>query len=140
MRWQKEIAFIAIIFSSIGSAFAEKNPKTYRNPIIADRTLADPDVIKVDNTYYLYATSSGRGYEVFVSTNLVDWKNKGWAFRDQRGGAWAPDVFYNSTTRGGDGKLYLYYTDSASGGEWDNHKEIGVAVGKSPLGPFADKG
>jgi beta-xylosidase len=68
----------------------------------------------------------------------VHWKSKGYAFKDPRGGAWAPDLFHNTR---GDGKFYLYYTDSEPRStRHHHHKQIGVAVGDSPLGPFVDKG
>ena len=74
-----------------------------------------------------------RGYDVFVSDDLVHWEQKPKCFVDRRGGAWAPDVFHNVR---GDGKFYLYYTlNNPDGG-----KLIGVAVADQPLGPFRDKG
>jgi beta-xylosidase len=75
---------------------------------------------------------------VFVSEDLVHWTRKARAFKDPRGGDWAPEVFHNKR---GDGKFYLYYTDNMPGvkrGPMD--KQIGVAVADSPLGPFTDKG
>jgi xylan 1,4-beta-xylosidase len=112
-------------------------PRTYSNPIFTEDNPADPHVILVDGTYYLYATTHGRGYDAFTSTDLVHWKDHGAVFRTPRGGAWAPDVFHNKR---GDGKFYLYYTDddpNAPPGPLD--KQIGVAVSDSPLGPFVDK-
>ena len=112
-------------------------PNTYRNPLLPDREFADPQAIRVDGTYYLYATTDTRGYEVFVSNDLVHWQRKARAFRDRRGGDWAPEVFHNQR---GDGKYYLYYTDNASRGfESLGDKQIGVAVAESPLGPFHNK-
>lgn len=110
--------------------------KTYHNPLIAEGNLADPHVIRVDDTYYLYATSHTRGYDVMTSTDLVHWKSKGMAFDDPRGGAWAPDVFHSPD----DGKFYLYYTDNdPKSRDRFLGKKIGVAVADSPLGPFVDK-
>ncbi len=112
-------------------------PRTYSNPILTEGYPADPHVLLVDGTYYLYATTHGRGYDAWSSTDLVNWQDRGAVFRTPRGGAWAPDVFHNKR---GDGKFYLYYTDddpSAPPGPLD--KQVGVAVGKSPLGPFEDK-
>jgi xylan 1,4-beta-xylosidase len=112
-------------------------PATYRNPLLPEREMADPDVIRVNGDYYLYATTDSKGYEVFVSKDLVHWELRGRAFDDPRQGAWAPDVFYNSR---GDGKCYLYYTDNSTNGQHGPfHKEVGVAVAESPLGPFSDK-
>lgn len=111
--------------------------KTYRNPLLPEVVMADPHVIRVDGKYYLYATTHTRGYDAFVSNDLVHWENKGRAFDDPRGGAWAPDVFHHKR---GDGKFYLYYTDSIAGAKAGGpQKQIGVAVADSPLGPFKDK-
>src|ERR1035438_1060724 len=85
--------------------------RTYRNPLLPDREIADPFVLRVDGKYYLYPTTDTRGYEVFVSDDLVHWERKARAFSDPRGGDWAPEVFYNKR---GDGKYYLYYTDNRS--------------------------
>lgn len=111
--------------------------KTYRNPLLPEREIADPFVLRFDGQYYLYSTTDGRGYEVFVSEDLVDWKNKGRVFSDPRGGDWAPEVFHN---RRGDGRFYLYYTDNIGGPRRGPlEKQIGVAVADNPLGPFVDK-
>lgn len=107
--------------------------KTYRNPIIPYIGPADPAVIRYEGRYYLYPTWDGKGYDVFVSADLVHWEQKPKCFVDPRGGAWAPDVFHNKR---GDGKFYLYYTVDKPGGG----KLVGVAVADSPLGPFADRG
>lgn len=107
--------------------------RTYRNPIIDRIGPADPTVIRYRGKYYLYPTLDGKGYDVFVSDDLVRWERKGKCYTDARGGAWAPDVFHHAR---GDGKFYLYYTVDKPGGG----KLIGVAVANDPLGPFADKG
>lgn len=112
--------------------------RTYSNPILEDISLADPDVILVDGTYYLYPTSHGAGYDVWTSTDLVNWTARGSAFKAPHKGAWAPDVFRNKR---GDGKYYLYYTDSEPNAPPHGpfNKQIGVALSDSPLGPFEDK-
>lgn len=117
-------------------AWAKENAalgRTYRNPIIGLIGPADPHVILHEGTYYMYPTLDGRGYDVFVSKDLVHWERKPKCYTDARGGAWAPDVFHH---RRGDGKFYLYYTVDRPGGG----KQIGVAVAEHPLGPFADRG
>jgi len=106
--------------------------RTYRNPIIDRIGPADPHVIRHDGKYYLYPTTDGRGYDVFVSDDLVHWDQKPKCFTDARGGAWAPDVFHHQK---GDGTFYLYYTVNRPGGG----KLIGVASADSPLGPFRDR-
>jgi len=123
--------------SASASAVAQVVLKSYHNPLLTNE-MADPDVIQVDGKYYLYATTHARGYDVFVSDDLVHWENKGLAFEDARGGDWAPDVFH---FKRGDGKFYLFYTDNAAPARrGETRKQVGVAVADSPLGPFKDKG
>jgi xylan 1,4-beta-xylosidase len=118
-------------------AAAPAPAKTYHNPLLPDWDIADPFVLRLDGKYYLYPTTDGRGYEAFVSDDLVHWQRKARVFRDPRGGDWAPEVFHNWR---GDGKFYLYYTDDLTGGPpGPLEKQVGVAVADSPLGPFRDK-
>lgn len=116
---------------AVGEA-AAAHRTTYTNPLsdIPPRA-ADPHVIRHEGLYYLYPTLDSRGYEVYVSRDLIHWEHRGKCFTDERGGVWAPDVFHH---RRGDGRFYLYYTaDNPAGG-----KLIGVAVADHPLGPFED--
>jgi xylan 1,4-beta-xylosidase len=122
---------VFLTVSSSAQLPARHAATTYRNPIIDRIGPADPHVIRHEGKYYMYPTTDGRGYDVFVSTNLVDWEQKPKCFTDPRGGAWAPDVFYHKK---GNGKFYLYYTVNKRGGG----KQIGVAVADGPLGPFKD--
>jgi len=106
--------------------------RTYRNPIIDRMGPADPHVIRYQGKYYLYPTTDSRGYEVYISEDLVHWElQPKKVFEDARGGVWAPDVWHNTK---GDGKFYLYYTVGRG------TKYIGVAVADGPLGPFVDRG
>lgn len=128
----------ALLISAAPQALAEA-PRTYRNPILTDDNPADPHVLRVGDTYYLYATTHGRGYDAYSSQDLVNWEPRGSVFDDPRRGAWAPDVFHHQR---GDGKFYLYYTDTnpqAKVRKGPEAKQIGVAVADGPLGPFEDK-
>lgn len=112
--------------------------KTYRNPIITRDNPADPHVIRVNGKYYLYPTSHTRGYDVYVSEDLVMWEHRGPVYESVPGGAWAPDVFHDVR---GDGRFYLYYTeDHPDRPKSPGNKHIGVAVADGPLGPFSDQG
>ena len=124
----------------LASLAAPAAAQTYPNPLENLGGLADPHVIRVGETYYLYPTSHTEGYDAWTSTDLVHWEHKGRVFDDPRGGAWAPDVFRHAR---GDGKFYLYYTDDDPHGDKGPgpfDKQIGVAVADGPLGPFVDKG
>ena len=138
IRFLTLLAFTSLAaFAAVCVAKEPAKKSTYKNPIITAGNPADPHVLRVDDTYYLYATTHGRGYDVLTSKDLVHWEEQGSAFDDPRGGAWAPDVFHNVK---GDGKFYLYYTDNAPAHEdGPERKQIGVAVADSPLGPFVDK-
>ena len=101
---------------------------------ILDGFTADPSIRVFGNTYYVYPTSDRPNWNttefaVWSSPDLVRWRKAGiildvtkdlkWA--DNK--AWAPDCIER------DGKYYFYFCA--------NHN-IGVAVGRSPTGPFRD--
>jgi xylan 1,4-beta-xylosidase len=120
------------------AAESKRPARTYQNPLMPNQQMADPHVLKVGGTYYLYGTTHTRAYEVFESTNLVDWTLKTEVFRDPRGGLWAPDVFHDVA---GSGKFYLYYTaNTQNPPSGPGDKVVGVAESDSPLGPFTDRG
>lgn len=123
--------FVFAVVVAMAEALAAAPAKTYRNPIIDRLGPADPHVIRHEGKYYMYPTTDSRGYDVFVSDDLVHWEQKPKVFTDRRGGVWAPDIWYNAK---GDKKFYLYYTVGRG------TKLIGVAVADGPLGPFVDKG
>lgn len=98
---------------------------------------ADPSVITVGDTFYLYATNANSGLacneiHAWSSKNLSDWTALGEAFVPARDAwavntLWAPEVIERA------GKYYMYYSG------YDLAKRrmcIGVAVASSPEGPF----
>lgn len=91
--------------------------------------LADPHVVKVGGTWYLYASQSKRDLHVWLSEDLAAWRDGGvvWAPTpgtwNAEGQVWAPHV--EPTPDG----WFLYYTAG---------QRIGVARGDGPLGPFVD--
>jgi len=100
------------------------------NPVIDKMDLADPDIILYDGLYYLYATDEAGGavgYDVYVSGDLVHWRQGPRVFSDPGPDVWAPEVYHDPDTA----LFYLYYTANM---------RIGVAVADSPLGPFVDQG
>ena len=104
---------------------------TYANPL--DVILADPFALRVGDTYYLYGTSDLRGFFVWTSTNLVDWRQRGYALRKERGDFgqrrfWAPEAFEHK------GKFYLHYTAAPR----EHSQRIVLAEADSPLGPFKE--
>jgi beta-xylosidase len=92
--------------------------------------IADPHVIKVGDTWYLYGTGySSAGLAAWSTKDLINWKFEGLAWKPTPGtwntsDLWAPDVL-----QGDDGLFYMYYSAA---------KRVGVAVSSSPTGPFTE--
>lgn len=117
----------------------EVNTNLFYQNIADVKNAADPFVITVGDTFYMYATNANdQGdcsyLQVWESKNLTDWTNKGICYQPKRtnwaiDGLWAPEVIFK------DGTYYLYYSgwDIKRGGH-----QIGVAVSDNPLGPFED--
>ncbi|MGN1045722.1 MAG: family 43 glycosylhydrolase [Candidatus Cryptobacteroides sp.] len=110
----------------------------FHNPVCS-MSLPDPTVINVDGTFWLYATEATRNVPIMKSVNLLDWNLEGTVFTErtrpgfvERGGIWSPDI-----NRIGD-KYVLYYSMSVWNGI--NTCGIGVAVSRSPEGPWKDCG
>ena len=136
---------VRVAFAVVASACAlgcgeeprDEAPRVEYSPhaildIPTEGDLADPHVIRIDGTWYLYATNSQVDFEVWTSDDLVHWQTGGvvwsptpgtWNAEDDDGGAWAPAVHPAP-----DG-YYLYYTANT---------RIGVARADSPFGPFLE--
>ncbi|MHA7239683.1 glycoside hydrolase family 43 protein [Arthrobacter sp. TMS1-12-1] len=108
----------------------EQNPTR-----VLDAEFADPDILKVDDTYYAYATMGNRrNVQVATSTDLVEWEQldddalpelPSWIIP---GKTWAPEV-----TEVADGRFVLYFTST----NFDPTLQcIGVATATDPAGPF----
>ncbi|MBX3741277.1 MAG: family 43 glycosylhydrolase [Akkermansiaceae bacterium] len=107
---------------------------------------ADPHVIRVGETYWMYPTESGAPEPLFAayrSTDLKDWKREAvilklsdlpWVKEDPapRRLAWAPSMLEKN------GRYYFYYSVGPQSVHFPSH--IGVATGDSPTGPFRDSG
>lgn len=89
--------------------------------------IGDPSVIYYDGRYYLYPTGDNRSYDVYISSDLVNWKAGPKVFESAEHGVWAPDVFYDP----GNNQFYLYYTVN---------RRIGVALSERPDSIFKDQG
>ena len=91
---------------------------------------ADPCIIKVDDTYYLFATTSNKSMPFYASTDLKTWTEVGNAFAGSafegtgltRGDIWAPEV--KERTVNGRTTYVLTYT---AANYWDGKYRICVA-------------
>lgn len=122
--------------TEVASPEAGASEDGFTNPVF--RTdFADPGVLKVEDTYYAYATNAiGRNIQVARSTDLIEWELlsdampalPGWA---QLGGSlvWAPEV-----AKIGD-LFVLYYT---ARDKQSNRQCVGVATSEKPEGKFKD--
>jgi beta-xylosidase len=105
---------------------------TFTNPVWP-RDFPDPFVLKVDDTYWAYATNgAGKEVQTMTSKDLVHWTPGPdalptvgrWGYP---GKTWAPEVL-----RRDDGYV-LYYTANGGG------QCVGRAVADAPGGPFVDR-
>ena len=113
--------------------------RTYTNPIISDKSVPDPSVIRAkDGYFYLYATQTKTYWmPVYRSKDLVNWEYQGTAFNkatepDLPGGGafWAPEIRFLN------GKYVRYYSWAKMNGADISY--TAVAVGDTPMGPFPD--
>ena len=109
-------------------------PVAYTNPVSDSIFVADPFVLRHNETYYLYGTSAQDGFRAWRSDNLVDWDTLGYVYRPSEdswasGSFWAPEVVFYQT------KFFLVF--SAKGTNPDGLR-ICLAVSDSPTGPFED--
>jgi len=77
--------------------------------------------------WILILAATDAGYDVYLSTDLVNWRKGPRVFYANEPGAWAPDVFYDEKAQ----KFYLCYTING---------RIGVAVADRPDSVFHDLG
>ena len=120
-----------------------------QNPIIRDQYTADPTARVFNGKMYVYPSHdivspvepekkwfSMEDYHVFSSENLTDWTDHGvivkqnkvpWVKRDSYA-MWAPDCVEKSGN-------YYFYFPAAPRGEKKGFG-VGVAIAKSPEGPF----
>lgn len=121
---------------------------TFKNPILyAD--YSDPDVIRVEDTYYMTASSFNYipGLPILTSKDLVNWELKNYAIDhidyenydipQHSKGVWAPAIRYH------EGYFYIYYGMPDEGlfvvkakdplGKWD--KPVLVLKGKGLIDP-----
>lgn len=155
--------------SKMAGSAAAVPPSNFDNPIIkydtADPTnqpgdiiyTADPAVMVIDDTVYLYSTRDEQvlevndyrmyEYRLWTSSDLLNWQNKGAVLRysdfawargnDKTGNAYAHHV---TQRKDATGKAQYYFYAAVEGGQTNGEFgfAIGVAVSDNPAGPFTD--
>ena len=113
----------------------------FSNPVF-DQDFPDPDVLKVGDIYYAYATNaSSLNIQVARSTDLVNWRLirdalpvlPAWAVKSF-GYAWAPEVIAHPAGEG-----YLMYFTARFAIQQGGTQCIGVATSATPEGPFRSR-
>ena len=127
----------------------------YKNPVIfAD--YSDPDVIRVDDDFYMVASSFNcmPGMPVLHSRDLVNWEIIGHVYdklpfdkydEPAHGqGSWAPSIRYNN------GLFYVYFctpheglfmaTTTDPAGDWELHHIVNVGMWEDPCPIWDDDG
>ena len=131
----RKIFTLLFCAASLATGLAQQE-SYFTNPVIHG-DVADPSIIRIDQTYYITGTSSEWApyYPVFTSTDLVNWQQTGHVFDEKpewtKSSFWAPEWYQHK------GKVYVYYTARKQS---DNISCIGVAVADSPTGKFKDYG
>jgi beta-xylosidase len=107
---------------------------TYVNPILC-ADYSDPDVIRVDNKYYMVASDFHFiGMQILESDDMVNWRivtqvyNRfdlpGWDTNERyAGGSWAPAIRYH------DGKFWIYFCTP--------HEGLFMTQAERPEGPWS---
>lgn len=109
---------------------------TYSNPII-NSDYSDPDAIRVENKFYMTASSFNciPGLPILESDDLVNWKLIGYALNRQKpevtydlaqhgNGVWAPCIRFHKK------EFYIYYPDPDFG--------IYMTKAQKPEGPWSE--
>lgn len=128
------LIFSVLYFSALGQ-------QTFNNPLPVE--FGDPYVLYDGNgQYYMYGTGGGakKGFSVYSSSNLKDWKNEGQVYFHNNTNGWGVHSFWAPEVYKQNGKYYLFYSAQWKYNptkEKENFK-VGVAVSDKPTGPFID--
>lgn len=133
-----KIFMLCLVLCLSGSLMAQvQTPEGhYRNPVIA-ADFPDPTIIYANGMYYAAGTTSDFAphYPIYESTDLVNWKQIGYIFRELP--EWASDSFWAPEFYFRDGTFYVYYTAKRKG---DRVSCIGVASTTNIYEGFTDHG
>jgi len=148
--------FIFLLFiineNNYSQSFTDTAINNYTNPIIyAD--FSDPDIIRVDNCYYLIASSFNcmPGIPILKSYDLINWKIVNYVYKKlpfekynkpaHGEGSWAPSIRYHNK------KFYIYFCTPQEGlfvatsrhpeKKWKLKHTVKVALWEDPC-PFWD--
>ncbi len=131
--YMKITIFLFLFLCQLSELYSQDRSHFISNPIIKGY-YADPSIIKVENTYYVYATIDpwgGNELAVLVTKDFKTWETKhiNWPTKlactsptSKESMVWAPSV-----VNAKNGKFYLYVSVGS---------EVWVGVSEKPLGPW----
>lgn len=131
-----KVALILITSVLLSANIYSQAETFFQNPVITS-DMADPSIIRIDDTFYATGTSSEWApfYPIFSSTDIVNWTQIGHVFNKKpewtSHSFWAPELYYHNN------KIFCYYTARR---KTDNVSFIGVASTDSPYKEFTDHG
>ncbi|MCB1124427.1 MAG: glycoside hydrolase family 43 protein, partial [Verrucomicrobiae bacterium] len=133
----RALFFSLTLLALLGFGCSQKETRTYTNPIGGEIRMGDPVILVDDVGYYLYGTtSSNEGFKCWYSDDLINWEERGFAFRKSED-TWAGKTFWAPEAFKYKDRYYLVYSaqeqDSESFGA-----RICLAASDHPDGPFKD--
>lgn len=110
--------------------------KQFTNPVGDSIYIADPFVLNLGETYYLYGTSANDGFKYWKSSDLVNWKAGGYIYQKDanswgKKNFWAPEVIHYQN------KFYLIYSSEGKT-MFGSGLRLCLAESNQPTGPFKD--
>jgi len=119
----------------------------YCNPIRSEAvgSIRDPQIIKVDDRYYLTGTcypfwpgTINPGVKLWSSRDLLNWEFEGLLIdrRELPEDAWYRDRFWASEIHQTNGKFYLTFNARNESGEYNHEHSCGLAVATRITGPY----
>jgi GH43 family beta-xylosidase len=135
------LVLLGVVFLS-GCAQSKKESVLISNPLTV--SLGDPYVLLAsDGKYYMYGTDETgklKGFGVYSSTDLSEWKYEGQVYEGNTPESWAEKNFWAPEVYERDGKFYMFFS-----ADWKHNPtnelenfRIGVAVSDKPTGPFVE--
>jgi GH43 family beta-xylosidase len=139
--WEPE-HFLAAGMKESRAVSARSADSAAGNPSVPEpivKGLADPSVLKVKDTYYLYGTRDQGGFPVYRSTDLQHWTKGPVVFNKTRD-MWGESRFWAPSVIAYKGKYFLFYSALGPLHDSGNRHSHRVCIARSndPEGPFTD--
>ena len=109
----------------------------YTNPIGSSITMGDPFILVDGHRFILYGTTAvNEGFKCWTTTNLVDWSERGFAYRKSTT-SWAGNTFWAPEVIHYRDRYYMVFSAQPSTNRSFSTR-ICLAASDRPEGPFHD--